>query len=97
MQVLIAEDERLERRAMKKFIHENFKEMNVVGEAVNGRMAIELARQVATRSDHYGYKNAWNQRLRRSNRYMRSNQLLNLLSYRLITPLDTPAGHAVWH
>ncbi|MFJ7936113.1 response regulator [Sporosarcina sp. NPDC096371] len=46
MRILIAEDEQLERQAMKKFINENFKEMDVVGEAVNGRMAIELARQM---------------------------------------------------
>lgn len=43
MRILIADDELLERQAMKKFIRENFKDMNVVGEAANGRMAIELA------------------------------------------------------
>lgn len=43
MRILIADDELLERRAMKKFILENFSDMDVVGEAVNGRMAIELA------------------------------------------------------
>jgi len=43
MRILIADDELLERQAMKKFIRENFKDMDVVGEAANGRMAIELA------------------------------------------------------
>lgn len=43
MRILIAEDELLERKAMKKFIQENFNDMTVVGEAVNGRQAIELA------------------------------------------------------
>lgn len=43
MRILIAEDELLERKAMKKFIEQNFADMTVVGEAVNGRMAIELA------------------------------------------------------
>ncbi|AIF45586.1 response regulator [Virgibacillus sp. SK37] len=43
MRIIIAEDELLERKAMKKFIEQNFAEMTVVGEAVNGRMAIELA------------------------------------------------------
>lgn len=43
MRILIAEDELLERKAMKKFIEENFNEMTVVGEAANGRKAIELA------------------------------------------------------
>lgn len=46
MRILIAEDELLERQAMKKFIHENFEEMAVVGEAANGRMAIELAEKM---------------------------------------------------
>ncbi|MCG1028114.1 response regulator [Virgibacillus halodenitrificans] len=43
MRILIAEDELLERKAMKKFIEQNFGDMKIVGEAVNGRMAIELA------------------------------------------------------
>ncbi|WP_099159680.1 response regulator [Virgibacillus ndiopensis] len=43
MRVLIAEDELLERKAMKKFIEDNFTEITVVGEAPNGRKAIELA------------------------------------------------------
>ncbi len=46
MRILIAEDELLERKAMKKFIQENFKDMEVVGEAVNGRKAIELAKEM---------------------------------------------------
>ena len=46
MRILIAEDELLERKAMKKFIQENFKDMEVVGEAANGRKAIELAREM---------------------------------------------------
>lgn len=43
MRIVIAEDELLERKAMKKFIENNFNDMVVVGEAVNGRTAIELA------------------------------------------------------
>ncbi|MEW9500294.1 response regulator [Jeotgalibacillus marinus] len=43
MRILIAEDELVERKAMKKFIEANFTDMVVVGEAVNGRRAIELA------------------------------------------------------
>ncbi|WP_373895473.1 response regulator [Virgibacillus natechei] len=43
MRILIAEDELLERKALKKFIEENFRRMAVVGEAENGRKAIELA------------------------------------------------------
>lgn len=46
MRILIADDELLERQAMKKFIRENFSEMDVVGEAANGRMAIELAEKL---------------------------------------------------
>lgn len=45
MRILIAEDELLERKAMKKFIKENFGDMEVVGEAENGRRAIELAKE----------------------------------------------------
>src|SRR5690625_2203705 len=46
MRILIAEDELLERKSMKKFIETNFSTMEVVGEAVNGRKAIELAKTV---------------------------------------------------
>lgn len=46
MRILIAEDELLERKAMKKFIQDNFEDMTVVGEAVNGRKAIELAKEL---------------------------------------------------
>lgn len=45
MRILIAEDELLERKAMRKFIEENFTDMTVVGEAINGREAIELAQE----------------------------------------------------
>ncbi|WP_246880461.1 response regulator [Sporosarcina sp. 6E9] len=45
MRILIADDELLERKAMKKFIQDNFRDMEVVGEAVNGRKAIELAKE----------------------------------------------------
>lgn len=45
MRILIAEDELLERKAMKKFIEKNFSDMKVVGEAENGRRAIELAKE----------------------------------------------------
>ena len=55
MRILIAEDELLERKAMKKFIQDNFRDMEVVGEAVNGRKAIELAKEMATRYYFYGY------------------------------------------
>ncbi|WP_058308655.1 response regulator [Gracilibacillus massiliensis] len=43
MKVIIAEDELLERKAMRKFLEEHFTDLEVVGEAVNGRKAIELA------------------------------------------------------
>lgn len=43
MRVLIAEDELLERKAMIKFIEANFNDLEVIGEAPNGRKAIELA------------------------------------------------------
>lgn len=46
MRILIAEDELLERKAMRKFIQDNFNHMTVVGEAVNGRQAIELAKEL---------------------------------------------------
>ncbi|TKC14420.1 response regulator [Robertmurraya kyonggiensis] len=46
MRVLIAEDEFLERKAMKKFIEENFEDTSVIGEAVNGREAIELTAKI---------------------------------------------------
>lgn len=46
MRILIAEDELLERKAMKKFIQDNFKDFEVVGEAANGRLAIELAEEL---------------------------------------------------
>ncbi|MTW85273.1 response regulator [Virgibacillus dakarensis] len=46
MRILIAEDELLERKAMIKFIEANFNDMKVVGEAPNGRRAIELAQTV---------------------------------------------------
>ncbi|WP_209365568.1 AraC family transcriptional regulator [Sediminibacillus dalangtanensis] len=43
MRVLIAEDELLERKAMRKFLEDNFSDVTVVGEAANGRKAIEMA------------------------------------------------------
>lgn len=43
MRILIAEDELLERKVMRRFIEENFSDMEVVGEAENGRKAITLA------------------------------------------------------
>lgn len=46
MKILLAEDELLERKAMKKFIQDNFHQMTVVGEAVNGRQAIQLAKEL---------------------------------------------------
>lgn len=46
MRILIADDELLERKAMKRFIQDNFNDMEVIGEAENGRRAIELAAEV---------------------------------------------------
>ncbi|SDK02965.1 response regulator [Sediminibacillus albus] len=46
MKVLIAEDELLERKAMRKFLEDNFTDLTVVGEAVNGRRAIEMAEEL---------------------------------------------------
>src|SRR5699024_5967116 len=43
MRVLIAEDELIERKAMRKFIEDNFSDIVVVGEAANGRNASEQA------------------------------------------------------
>ncbi|CQR45944.1 HTH-type transcriptional activator Btr [Paraliobacillus sp. PM-2] len=43
MRILIAEDEMLERKAMRKFIYHNFPDVDIIGEAVNGRTAIEIA------------------------------------------------------
>ncbi|MBD1382890.1 response regulator [Metabacillus arenae] len=43
MMVVIVDDEILERKAMKKFIEETFSNIQVAGEAANGRIAIELA------------------------------------------------------
>ncbi|MDQ0298155.1 two-component system response regulator YesN [Salibacterium salarium] len=43
MNIIIAEDEILERKAMRKFLEFHFKDITIVGEAVNGRTAIELA------------------------------------------------------
>ncbi|WP_167751476.1 response regulator [Lentibacillus salicampi] len=45
MRVLIAEDELLERKAMRKFLTENFSDINTILEAANGREAIEKAEQ----------------------------------------------------
>ncbi|WP_172840489.1 response regulator [Virgibacillus phasianinus] len=47
MRILIAEDELLERKAMRKFIEDNFSDIDVVGEAENGRKAITLANTLA--------------------------------------------------
>lgn len=43
MRVIIAEDELLERKAMRKFLEENFSDLEVIAEAANGRKAVELA------------------------------------------------------
>jgi len=45
VRVVIAEDEMLERKAMRKFLEEHFHDIEIVGEAVNGRKAIELAEE----------------------------------------------------
>lgn len=44
MKIIIVDDEVIERKAMKKFIEENFSHIKVVGEAANGRVAIEQAK-----------------------------------------------------
>lgn len=46
MNVIIVDDEMIERKAMKKFIQESFSYIQVVGEAANGRVAIELANEL---------------------------------------------------
>jgi two-component system, response regulator YesN len=46
MRVVITDDEMLERIAMRKFLNDHFKDFEVVGEASNGRQAIELADQL---------------------------------------------------
>ncbi|MFD2705692.1 MULTISPECIES: response regulator transcription factor [Salibacterium] len=43
MNIMIAEDEMLERKAMRRFLEEQFPSHSVTAEAVNGRMAVELA------------------------------------------------------
>ena len=43
MRILIAEDEFIERKAMRKFIEDHFNDIYVVSEAANGRQAIEQA------------------------------------------------------
>ncbi|GAA0592247.1 response regulator [Virgibacillus siamensis] len=43
MKILIAEDELLERKAMRKFLEDNFNELEEISEAANGREAIEQA------------------------------------------------------
>lgn len=45
MKIIIADDELIERKAMRKFISESFNHIEVIGEAANGRVAIELARK----------------------------------------------------
>lgn len=47
MRILIAEDELLERKAMRKFLADNFADIVVIHEAANGREAIEKAKQSA--------------------------------------------------
>lgn len=46
MRVVITDDEMLERIAMRKFLNDHFKDFEVIGEASNGRHAIELAEQL---------------------------------------------------
>ncbi|MGM0921253.1 MAG: response regulator [Bacillota bacterium] len=45
MNIIIVDDEIIERKAMKKFIEESFSHIKVVGEAANGRIAIEQAKE----------------------------------------------------
>ncbi|AXI10506.1 hypothetical protein CUC15_16885 [Oceanobacillus zhaokaii] len=47
MRILLAEDEFIERKAMRKFIEENFPAIEIVAEAENGRKAIELAEKTS--------------------------------------------------
>ncbi|WP_338788117.1 response regulator [Metabacillus sp. FJAT-53654] len=44
MNIIIVDDEIIERKAMRKFIEESFTHIKVVGEAANGRLAIEQAK-----------------------------------------------------
>ncbi|WP_018930711.1 response regulator transcription factor [Gracilibacillus lacisalsi] len=46
MKVVIAEDEFLERKAMRKFLEEHFSDIEQIEEAVNGRKAIEIAETI---------------------------------------------------
>ncbi|WP_164667840.1 response regulator [Virgibacillus doumboii] len=47
MRILIAEDELLERKAMRKFLTDNFADIDTISEATNGREAIEQAKHAA--------------------------------------------------
>ncbi|MBU5212388.1 response regulator [Bacillus oleronius] len=46
MRVIIVDDERLERLGLAKMIHNGIPEIEIIAEAPNGRMAIELAREL---------------------------------------------------
>ncbi|MCK6257258.1 response regulator [Fictibacillus sp. KIGAM418] len=45
MKVIIADDESLERKALRRIIEDHFPYMTIAGEASNGRLAIEMARK----------------------------------------------------
>lgn len=47
MNVVIVDDEILERKAMAKFLEESFQTIKVIGEAATGRKAIELAEKLS--------------------------------------------------
>ncbi|MED2973753.1 response regulator [Fictibacillus sp. B-59209] len=45
MKVIIADDESLERKALRRIIEDHFPDMTIAGEASNGRLAVEMARK----------------------------------------------------
>ncbi|MGG1573995.1 response regulator [Fictibacillus sp. NRS-1165] len=45
MKVIIADDESLERKALRRIIEDHFPDITIAGEASNGRIAVELARK----------------------------------------------------
>ncbi|PKR84570.1 response regulator [Heyndrickxia camelliae] len=47
MRLVIVDDEMLERKALSKMIQREMPDINIVGEATNGRMAIQLADELA--------------------------------------------------
>jgi two-component system response regulator YesN len=46
LKIVIVDDEALERKALRKIIQDHLKNIQIIGEAANGRIAIELAEQL---------------------------------------------------